>query len=471
MSIDYQKREYKDNLAIWRKCRDATEGQERIHLQGELYLSKLSGQTKSEYNSYVNRALYYNASQRTVDAMSGLLFRKPPQIEVPSNIDIYLENIDLQGNSLDSFVEKVADEVITVGRIGLLVDHTRASELEEGQERTQAQADAENLRPFIVKYKTEDIINWNFTVINNVRVLNLVVVKEVIEDFDDNYETIETIKYRVLKLDEFGHYYQEIYIEHEENSNRFFILEEIVYPTKQGQKLLKIPFYFISKSGLDSDIEKPPILDIVNVNLSHYKTSADIEHAAHYTALPTPVVKGHTLEDGASLKIGSAEAWVFSEPDADAFYLEYSGQGITALEKRLEKKENQMAALGARMLVNEKAAAEAAETHNIKRQGENSALASISQSISNGITKVLEELSYWSGSTQTDIIYKINKDFIPQSMDSQTLIALLQTWQSGGIAFSDFVKQLQKGEILHQERTPEQIKEELEIEGPNILVE
>jgi hypothetical protein len=120
---------------------------------------------------------------------------------------------------------------------------------------------------------------------------------------------------------------------------------------------------------------------------------ADLEHGAHFTGLPTPIITGHNLGEDETFSIGSTTAWVlpneytdvkYLEFTTDVKYLEFTGQGLGALESRLVSKERQMATLGARLLVEEKAAVEAAETHNIKRQGENSALSSVAESISSG---------------------------------------------------------------------------------------
>jgi len=123
MPVDTKHQSYEDNCSIWQKCRDVVAGQEAIHTAGKLYLPMLSGQTDDEYDAYKARAMFYNATQRTVDAMSGLLFRKEPKIEVPAGMDEWLKNIDLNGNSLNTFVEKTADDVLTISRFGILVEH------------------------------------------------------------------------------------------------------------------------------------------------------------------------------------------------------------------------------------------------------------------------------------------------------------------------------------------------------------
>ncbi len=464
MSIDFKKQEYKENFPLWQKCRDVVAGEEKVHSKGEIYLPKLSGQTTKEYEAYCLRASFYNASSRTIDGMTGLLFRKMPVQDIPEVLNNIIYNIDMKGNSLLSFAEKTADEVLQVGRVGVLVEYPKVVITEN--EKTKADAEAQNLRPYLVQYKAESIINWATKIINNVKIVSLVVIEEKQEKYIDSFETEIEIKYRVLTLDENNNYLQRIFVKKTDTTgkNITFIQEgDDIYPLMNGSKMNYIPFVFINSNGLDPEISKAPLIDLVNVNLSHYRTSADIEHAAHYTALPVPVITGHNLPEGTNLKIGSSEAWVLPEENAKAYYLEYSGDGIQSLEKRLEKKEQMMASLGARMLATEKAAAETAETHTIKRQGENSALASIANSISNGLTRALEIIAEWSGIDPNPIFIEINKDFVPTAMTPQALVALLQAYQSRAIGFSDFVKQLQKGEIVDSDRTPEDIMNEIEL--------
>jgi hypothetical protein len=56
----------------------------------------------------------------------------------------------------------------------------------------------------------------------------------------------------------------------------------------------RIPFRFFNATTNLGDIEKPPILDILTLNLSHYKTYAQLEHGRFYTANPVYYVSGST---------------------------------------------------------------------------------------------------------------------------------------------------------------------------------
>jgi hypothetical protein len=52
-----------------------------------------------------------------------MAFRKPPTVEVPKRDQAVSRGRDLSGVSIDSFAMDALDEVLSVGRLGILVDH------------------------------------------------------------------------------------------------------------------------------------------------------------------------------------------------------------------------------------------------------------------------------------------------------------------------------------------------------------
>lgn len=469
MAIDTEHPEYKNKKEQWEKLRDCSAGQESVQGQGTKYLPKLSGQSDEDYKAYKGRAAFYNATGRTVDGLSGMVFRKSPVINVPEGLKPYLNDITLNGMSLMGFAEELIDDSITVGRAGILVDFPSTP-----AGVTRAQAEAANIRPFMKHYTAENIFNWKVEGINNTQVLTQVRLWECAEVPGGNeFDSSERKQIRVLDLDPSnGNYRQRVFIKvkNAQGVEEWQQLGLDVVPTKNGMPLKAIPFYFVGvKNGMPS-VDKPPLIDLANINLSHYVSTADLEHGAHFTGLPTAVITGHTdvAEDGQNAqeyRIGAATAWVFPNPETKVQYLEFNGQGLEALEKRIEKKEQQMAFLGARMLQPEKAGIEAAQTVQIRQMGEVSVLASLTEATSETIEKALAFMSDWAGFGDK-VEFHLNKDFIAVAMTAQELTALLATWQAGGIAFEDFLDNLKRGEIVREERTADEIRSEVEQENP-----
>jgi hypothetical protein len=79
----------------------------------------------------------------------------------------------------------------------------------------------------------------------------------------------------------------------------------------------------------------------------------------------------------------------------------------------LDRIERQMALLGARMIADETKQAETLGATQIKRAGENSVLAKIVQSVSESLEWALDVFAQWAGQSGTEIVYQINRDFMP----------------------------------------------------------
>ena len=442
MAVDTKNSEYHEYYEIWERCEHASEGQDEIHEYGVKYLPRLSGQNDAEYFAYKQRALYFNATARTIDGLTGMLFMKPETIEAPAAMDSIIADVTMGGLSLHQFAEVIAEEVITIGRIGVLIDYPPIVNAV-----TLAQAQAQGARPYATMYDAESIINWKTGRINNVEQLTLVVLEEENEIPVDEFESKCEPQWRVLDLVN-GAYRQRVF---RKDKRGEFILVDEIFPQINGRVINKIPFEFFGVRDNSPCVDKPPLLDLVDVNLSHYRTTADYEHGLHFTGLPTPVVTGYYSDDkSASLRIGSGTAWLLPDPQSKAFYLEFTGQGLGELREALRSKEAMMATLGARILAPEKRAAEAAQTANIHRSSENSVLASIAQSISVGLTHVMEWLRDWSNITG-DVKVELNRDFIPNSMTAQDIDVLVKSWQAGAISANVLFENLVAGDIISQD--------------------
>jgi hypothetical protein len=454
MAVDTKHSEYHEYYEQWERCEHAAEGQDEIHKEGIKYLPRLSGQNDAEYYAYKQRALYYNATARTVDGLTGMLFLKPEVITAPAAMDSIIADITMGGLSLHQFAEIISEEVITIGRCAVLVDFPPIINAV-----TLAQAQAQGARPYATLYDAESIINWKTGRINNVEQLTLVVLEEEYEVEGDEFESKCEPQWRVLDLAN-GAYRQRVF---RKDKRGEFILVDEVYPQINGKALNKIPFEFFGVRDNSPCVDKPPLLDLVDVNLSHYRTTADYEHGLHFTGLPTPVVTGYYSDNKSpSLRIGSGTAWLLPDSQSKAFYLEFTGQGLAELREALRSKEAMMATLGARILAPEKRAAESAQTANIHRSSENSVLASIAQSISIGLTHVMEYLRDWSG-VNGDVKIELNRDFIPNSMTAQDLDVLVKSWQAGAISANVLFENLVSADIISQDTSFDDEQERIKI--------
>lgn len=446
-----------DNIkTTWKKMRDCAVGQLAIHSAGQTYLPSLDGQTVKQYEAYKTRALFLAATSRTIDSLVGTVFRKPPEIEVPPAMEEWLDDISASGVSIDQLCRNGMEEMLTPGRLGLLVDYPLIS---DDELLTAAQVSAQGIRPRIKMYSAENVINWNTETRGNHEVLSLVVLKETVEDPIDEFDTTNTKdQYRVLDLNE-GRYRQRVFGE-----NNQVILE--VEPTMGGQPLDFIPFIIANSYGEGENVDMPPLNDLADINVSHYQAYADYRHGLHYTGLPTAVVSGLSADDAkGGLSIGSSDAWLLERPEAKAYFLEFEGKGLETYKEELDSLETNMAIFGARLLRESKKTAEAAETASINRSGETSLLASWAAVVGEAIQHALELARDWAGLTG-DVSVQLNKDYTPTAMTAQDLTALVNALQGGHISYETFWLNLQRGEVAPESRGAEEERDLIEMDGP-----
>jgi hypothetical protein len=134
-------------------------------------------------------------------AFVGMMFRKPPQVDVPEKIKPLLEDVTMSGISFFNFAQDVALEDILISRVGVLVDFPQGAAVNaDGTQITLAQAEQAGLRPSMVMYKAEAIINWRFEFINNKQVLTQVRLWEQQIDIKTEFEDEAYAVIRVLDL-------------------------------------------------------------------------------------------------------------------------------------------------------------------------------------------------------------------------------------------------------------------------------
>lgn len=343
MPVNSPRREYSSSFPKWQRARDCFEGSDAVKLGGVRYLPALDSHKRDgliaggeKYEEYKLRALFFNAMGRTVEGLAGALFQVPPTIKAPLDIMTQLEDVTMSGVvSAELFGLQTTRELLITGREGILVDVPR---------------DAATPRPYWAGYRAEDILSWKVESTAGQETLVRVVLREFpeLQDPKDPFIIDSIEQYRVLTTEPDG-IYKQIVFRKLPSSEQFVSVEEII-PTRRGDALRFIPFIFVNPFSVSAGIQKPPLDDLVHVNLSHYRTSADLEHGLHWTALPTPWVSGAlATREGEPLHIGSGVAWSL-EKEGRAGMLEYTGQGLGALEKAEERKRRMMAVLGARLL-------------------------------------------------------------------------------------------------------------------------
>lgn len=485
MPVDTTHRDYDQYAPEWLVLRHVLAGSRAVKAEGTAYLPKLSEQEDEDYQAYKDRAQFVPFTGRSLATMKGFVFRKDPQFTFPDAMVPFMDDATLRGISFHAYCEDTVRDVLSLGRRGTLIDY--ASEPEN--------------RPYAVAYCAEDIINWKVERRGSRMVLTMLVLHECDPTWipmgkadkssePDPYQQGEYDQWRVLELrsdaDGQGYVTVTTYRRKEEkkktNGSRtqapggsddddFLPIEQKVL-TRRGDPLTFIPFVFHGPHNSLPAIDPPPLLDMAEVNLSHYRTSADLENGRHFTGLPTPWAAGFdTKED---FKIGSTCAWVSDNPQAKVGFLEFNGEGLGALEKAIEQKERQMAALGARMLQPEAQKAEAYDTVAMRSAAETSFLQTATNSVTQSLSDIMTIVDWWQGTAanpadlRAEAFVELNSDFTTLRLPASDITALTSAYLGAAIDFETYVHNLRQGDIIPPGRTDEEIKSSIEQNIPGL---
>lgn len=431
-------------LAQYQKIRDCLEGEDQVKDQGQLYLKKPDAMTAQNYLAYKERAQFYGAAESTLRALVGLALRKDPVIKLTPRLESLRHSATNDRAPLSVMIEQMVREVMAMGRFGLMLDFP--------QNNTTVLTP-----PHFVTWTAETIEDFKVAYIDGQLELTQVILASD-ESLDGDQIFLD------LCLED-GIYHIRRYVQGA-NKARADIGEEII-PTVKGKPLTFIPFIFVSDKNLNPNDEKPPLLDLCNLNLGHYRNSADREHAMFLTATPTPWIAGNVPIDKVPTSIGSGTVWNLPE-GTQVGMLEFQGPSMTAFKELMGEKLDQMASLGARMLSTSMNRNETTATATQRSRSELSLLQSVVVMCEAALTRLLRLASEWMGEQPDDVSVTFSRDFIEVTMDPAGMVAQMKLWQSGAISRQTLYENLQQGEIARADRSFDEETDLIDEEGGDL---
>ena len=456
MSIDSVNTSYAEMLPLWEQCRDTIIGSYVVKQRNIKYLPRLSGHDNNDYQSYLDRSQYFNAMGQTKRAYTGFIFAKPPVKQTPEQLDDFMADPTLDNKSFDGLLNELVEEVIEVNKVGVLIDYP--TDTTEGM--TQLQVETMGIKPYWAIYKAETIINWRSKKVGSQLQLELVVLKEIYNEVSESdiYTTKEQIQYRVLRLDTDGNYTQEVF----RNGNNTPV--EVIEPMMNGSRMKFIPFYMINENGIDYvNNPVPPLYDLSEVNIGHYRNSADYEEELHKVSIKSIV--GYGTDPNTPFKVGGYN----STPSTDAKFEMLEASQNSGLELEMKNKETRMAVLGSQAISGNGKYLQSAETAGINKSAENSMLASIANAVSRASEEMLRVTGVWLVnpiSIDEEIKIQLNTDYLLARLPAVEQIALMQQYQAGLIDYETYIQNLKRGEIIDPGKTIEEIQENIKDNPP-----
>lgn len=436
----------------WELMNDAFIGTRAIRAKGEKYLPKSPAEHKDDYAARLAQAVFWNATKRTGEGLTGMVTRKPPVFadDVPPQIKEDAENIDNAGSHFDVFTKRTFKTALIDGHGFILVDMPPPVTAEK---ENATAADEIGRRPYWVHVRADQVVNWTTGVEEGKTVLTQVTIKECVTEKTGRWTEREIVQYRVLNRGAW-----EIWRKAKDIDVNATVDEYVLYQSGKtlganGQPLDVIPLAPIYCNQTGYFTSQPPLLDLVWENGRHYRLQSDLDNILHVANVPIGWIKGRIIKHDAQgneipPKIGP-NTWLDLGTDTNAGvgYSEHNGSAIGAAQEEIEKSRGNMAALGLLLLSQKPTVAQTATESLQEGEAESSELAGMVRGLEDGVELALSFHAMFRGLPSGGSV-AFNKDFTKVKLDAAMVQVLANMVAVGDMELEQLYWVLEQGEIF-----------------------
>jgi hypothetical protein len=407
------------------------------------YLTRTPGMKDGTFNALKQLGVFMNITGSTLTAVMGLAGRIPPVINMPDDIK-YLEiNADGRGNKLKDLVKDAMSDTLSLGRFGVLVEPPSQRLDDEGNviETSKADMASGKVRTYLKAYAPESIIDYDETVINDVKVLSLGKLMECVTVRDENtYQSEIEERYRFLTLDEDG-YHQQVFSNAEGTSP---LGEKVTVTGFNGKALDHVPFYFSGSKNNDADADNPPYYKLARKNIALYNLDANNRLNLNLHATGTLILTGDAEDLGKKeLTIGGGNGvYLGTTGSANLLQLE-AGK---ALPESIEVEKQDIVALGGK-LSNSEVERTLGEAEMSMAQ-ELALLSSVTDNVEDMLKLAIADLIMIQTGKEIDFELVLNRNFFAKRLSAQELAVIKDLWLAGAISKAVLDAALIQNEVI-----------------------
>ena len=272
------------------------------------YLFQFPQEIAETFRTRQERATMRNFVKRAVEAFTGMIYRKPIEIEnYGARTTKLFPKIDTK-TSISQFTKNITTAATKDGKAYILVDSASDGSSE----------------PYLVAISRSQLINWRRDANGK---FTMIVIEEIIS----------------VPKGRFGTEYVQQWRHYDEEGN-ITIFRRVGTSKEITQVGETITTGYDGIPLVEVDIDDIPILyDTAKLNIKHFNRLSHKDRYLTMAALPIPVIWGADIDDDGNtntakpaLVIGVDEAFIFSsKEDGDFQWRELSGNSIEALENDL----------------------------------------------------------------------------------------------------------------------------------------
>lgn len=308
-------------------CRSLLGGTAAMVAAGKTWLPQHPGESDGNFHvRLTGNTLTHFLEQAVSKATNRIMAKEIGLTDIPPEIELLLEDIDLQGRDLNAFSMDVLKSAFADGVTYILCDKPNAAEV-----KTVADEKAAGIRPYAIHVQSCCLLEPMSEIINGIRTLTRVRIMECTMVPDGKWGYTEKEHVRVLIRQPNGLITYEI---HEEQERQGTIGKEWVVIEEGATAMKRIALVPVYTNRVGYMEGLPPFQATAELNLEHWRSKSEQLHALSWGRFA--MVKATGVSDEWVPNIGPSIVLRSSDPDADFGLVECTGAGLDQGWKHLE---------------------------------------------------------------------------------------------------------------------------------------
>ncbi len=424
------------------------------------YLHKEPAEPGVAYNERLHRSTYAPIYRDSIRAYAGLLNRFQ-LIDSPPSLELAEKNVDLHGESIQSFWGRCDERVLRDGGVFVMVDMTKSIQSNNFLDELES-----GVRPYLMMIDRTDVINWSVTHENGKEKIVHATIRQIRQvpsssgfgvDIEPVYHVLRPGRvetYALRKVD--GGWTQEK-------------IEEAV------TSLPIVPLVWYGAAASRFAQSEQPLLGLAELSIQHFQMRSDLQELLHKCAMPVPVRTGaKTGPDGqpVPLVLGPNTAVDLDSEGGKFEFAEPSGKSLERHQDEIKHVEELMDRSGLNFLygANIKTATEA----SLRASQIASQVTALVRNKTSAFDTVMKLWAAYSGelsSLTPESGISINDSLINRPLGASEIAQMVNLFSQGLISKRTVLDELQRGGALDPDlkvdeeikRTEDDRKQEMEV--------
>ena len=412
---------------------------EGLGVAKEKYLHREPAEPGAAYKARLDRSTYTPIYRDSIRSYAGLLGRFQI-IDAPPSMQSSIDNVDLQGSSIQSFLTRTDEMALRDGGAFVMVDMMP----ENGADNFFDQMN-DGRHPYFISIKRCDVINWKVS-------------------YEKGRETVEQVTVRQLRSmpspdGKFGSTAEPIYYVLSPGKVETYRLVKTDASRWENQKIDEmatsipvVPLVWYGATTTRFAQGDLPMDGLADLSIQHFQMRSDLSELLHKCAMPVPVRKGAPIgPDGspAPLILGPNTAVDLAGDSGDFFFAEPTGKSLERHQQEIEHIEALMDRSSLNFLygANVKTATEA----SLRASQVSSSVSALIRNKTSMFTTLMRLWAWYAGeqsSITAESGLAVNDSLISKPVEASEMAQLVNLYTNELVSRRTLLEELQRGGVI-----------------------